>query len=195
MCNVVRSLITEHVCKCRKTENKSSKVQNYHHEIAHWAQTALFFNVKSCLDCYEPTGSAHPHIDTTIKIKTVCTSKCETVLSCTHTHSERAKKGCKWSRRENLRKRFRLTLLSRSLSLFSIILCLSLYSVFRFFFNTSPEHKEGADWRKAVPSYTQSSSMMDYRTWSSLPRDDSLEPLPFNWEMAYTETGMVYFIE
>lgn len=66
---------------------------------------------------------------------------------------------------------------------------------FSFFFNTSPEHKEGADWRKAVPSYTQSSSMMDYRTWSSLPRDDSLEPLPFNWEMAYTETGMVYFIE
>lgn len=59
----------------------------------------------------------------------------------------------------------------------------------------SPEHKEGADWRKAVPSYTQSSSTMDFRTWSSLPRDDSLEPLPLNWEMAYTETGMVYFIE
>jgi len=54
------------------------------------------------------------------------------------------------------------------------------------------EHK---DWRKAVPSYTQSSSTMDFRTWSSLPRDDSLEPLPLNWEMAYTETGMVYFIE
>lgn len=81
-------------------------------------------------------------------------------------------------------------------SLSSIIPFLSLYSVFLFFFfNASPEHKEGADWRKAVPSYTQSSSMMDYRTWSSLPRDDSLEPLPFNWEMAYTETGMVYFIE
>ncbi|KAG7226750.1 hypothetical protein INR49_014099, partial [Caranx melampygus] len=31
---------------------------------------------------------------------------------------------------------------------------------------------------------------MDFRTWSSLPRDDSLEPLPLNWEMAYTETGM-----
>lgn len=55
-----------------------------------------------------------------------------------------------------------------------------------------PEHK---DWRKGVPSYTQSSSTMDFRTWSSLPRDDSLEPLPLNWEMAYTETGMVYFIE
>ena len=83
--------------------------------------------------------------------------------------------------------------LSLSLSLFktSCSYCFTLF----FFFNSSPEHKEGADWRKAVPSYTQSSSMMDYRTWSSLPRDDSLEPLPFNWEMAYTETGMVYFIE
>uniref|UniRef100_A0A8C8CZ26 Membrane-associated guanylate kinase, WW and PDZ domain-containing protein 3 n=1 Tax=Oncorhynchus tshawytscha TaxID=74940 RepID=A0A8C8CZ26_ONCTS len=61
--------------------------------------------------------------------------------------------------------------------------------------NGLPEHKEGASWRKAVPSYTQSSSAMDFRTWSSLPRDDSLEPLPLNWEMAYTETGMVYFID
>ncbi|CAN9511939.1 unnamed protein product [Ophioblennius macclurei] len=61
--------------------------------------------------------------------------------------------------------------------------------------NGLPEHKEGAEWRKAVPSYTQSSSTMDFRTWSSLPRDDSLEPLPLNWEMAYTETGMVYFID
>ncbi|XP_028261978.1 membrane-associated guanylate kinase, WW and PDZ domain-containing protein 3 isoform X2 [Parambassis ranga] len=61
--------------------------------------------------------------------------------------------------------------------------------------NGLPEHKEGADWRKVVPSYTQSSSTMDFRTWSSLPRDDSLEPLPLNWEMAYTETGMVYFID
>uniref|UniRef100_A0A8C7RHH0 Membrane-associated guanylate kinase, WW and PDZ domain-containing protein 1 n=1 Tax=Oncorhynchus mykiss TaxID=8022 RepID=A0A8C7RHH0_ONCMY len=59
----------------------------------------------------------------------------------------------------------------------------------------SNENKEGASWRKAVPSYTQSSSAMDFRTWSSLPRDDSLEPLPLNWEMAYTETGMVYFID
>ncbi|XP_061543155.1 membrane-associated guanylate kinase, WW and PDZ domain-containing protein 3-like isoform X2 [Phycodurus eques] len=59
--------------------------------------------------------------------------------------------------------------------------------------NGLPEHK--ADWRRAVPSYAQSSSTMDFRTWSSLPRDDSLEPLPLNWEMAYTETGMVYFID
>ncbi|KAL0191590.1 hypothetical protein M9458_014288, partial [Cirrhinus mrigala] len=35
---------------------------------------------------------------------------------------------------------------------------------------------------------------LEIRTWSSLARDDSLEPLPYNWEMAYTETGMVYFI-
>nr|XP_020470186.1 membrane-associated guanylate kinase, WW and PDZ domain-containing protein 3 isoform X2 [Monopterus albus] len=61
--------------------------------------------------------------------------------------------------------------------------------------NGLPEHKEGADWRKTVPSYTQSNNTMDFRTWSSLPRDDSLEPLPLNWEMAYTETGMVYFID
>uniref|UniRef100_A0A8C7VUX7 Membrane associated guanylate kinase, WW and PDZ domain containing 3b n=1 Tax=Oncorhynchus mykiss TaxID=8022 RepID=A0A8C7VUX7_ONCMY len=61
--------------------------------------------------------------------------------------------------------------------------------------NGSEEHKEGASWRKAVPSYTQSSSAMDFRMWSSLPGDDSLEPLPLNWEMAYTETGMVYFID
>ncbi|KAF7653976.1 hypothetical protein LDENG_00076270 [Lucifuga dentata] len=61
--------------------------------------------------------------------------------------------------------------------------------------NGLPEHKDRADWRKAVPSYNQSSGTMDFRTWSSLPRDDSLEPLPLNWEMAYTETGMVYFID
>uniref|UniRef100_A0A3P8XVU7 Membrane-associated guanylate kinase, WW and PDZ domain-containing protein 3 n=1 Tax=Esox lucius TaxID=8010 RepID=A0A3P8XVU7_ESOLU len=58
-----------------------------------------------------------------------------------------------------------------------------------------PLANEGASWKKAVPSYTQSSSTMDFRTWSSLPRDNSLEPLPLNWEMAYTETGMVYFID
>ncbi|GAA6068051.1 membrane-associated guanylate kinase, WW and PDZ domain-containing protein 3 isoform X1, partial [Tachysurus ichikawai] len=63
------------------------------------------------------------------------------------------------------------------------------------------------EWRRPVPSYTQSNSSSSVtrgggsssselvRTWSSLSRDDSLEPLPYNWEMAYTETGMVYFIE
>ncbi|KAK7916720.1 hypothetical protein WMY93_012481 [Mugilogobius chulae] len=61
--------------------------------------------------------------------------------------------------------------------------------------NGLPELKDAADWRKSVPSYNQSSGNMDFRTWSSLPRDDSLEPLPYNWEMAYTETGMVYFID
>ncbi|XP_051752181.1 LOW QUALITY PROTEIN: membrane-associated guanylate kinase, WW and PDZ domain-containing protein 3 [Ctenopharyngodon idella] len=67
--------------------------------------------------------------------------------------------------------------------------------------NGIPERTE--EWRKAVPSYTQSSGggsaggsgTLELRTWSSLPRDDSLEPLPYNWEMAYTETGMVYFID
>uniref|UniRef100_A0A8C8DVC1 Membrane-associated guanylate kinase, WW and PDZ domain-containing protein 3 n=1 Tax=Oryzias sinensis TaxID=183150 RepID=A0A8C8DVC1_9TELE len=61
--------------------------------------------------------------------------------------------------------------------------------------NGLPGQLNHKDWRKGVPSYTQSSSTMDFRTWSSLPRDDSLEPLPLNWEMAYTETGMVYFID
>ncbi|KAL1020678.1 hypothetical protein UPYG_G00003230 [Umbra pygmaea] len=64
--------------------------------------------------------------------------------------------------------------------------------------NGLTEHKEkaGQEWRKAVPSYNQSSSgAMDFRTWSSLPRDESQEPLPKTWEMAYTETGMVYFID
>ncbi|XP_049335142.1 membrane-associated guanylate kinase, WW and PDZ domain-containing protein 3 isoform X2 [Astyanax mexicanus] len=70
--------------------------------------------------------------------------------------------------------------------------------------NGLPEGSE--EWRRPVPSYTQSSSSGgirggssssggELRTWSSLPRDDSLEPLPYNWEMAYTETGMVYFID
>uniref|UniRef100_A0A673N0M8 Membrane-associated guanylate kinase, WW and PDZ domain-containing protein 3 n=1 Tax=Sinocyclocheilus rhinocerous TaxID=307959 RepID=A0A673N0M8_9TELE len=61
--------------------------------------------------------------------------------------------------------------------------------------NGLTEHKEGPEWRKAVPSYTQSSSSMDFRNWNMLPRDESQEPLPKNWEMAYTETGMVYFID
>uniref|UniRef100_A0AAZ3P887 Membrane-associated guanylate kinase, WW and PDZ domain-containing protein 3 n=1 Tax=Oncorhynchus tshawytscha TaxID=74940 RepID=A0AAZ3P887_ONCTS len=49
---------------------------------------------------------------------------------------------------------------------------------------------------KTVPSYNQSSSgAMDFRTWNTLPHDESQEPLPKTWEMAYTETGMVYFID
>ncbi|XP_041860951.1 membrane-associated guanylate kinase, WW and PDZ domain-containing protein 3a isoform X2 [Melanotaenia boesemani] len=55
------------------------------------------------------------------------------------------------------------------------------------------EHKDKADWRKTVPSYNQSAGSMDMRVWST--QDESQEPLPKNWEMAYTETGMVYFID
>uniref|UniRef100_A0A3B3X144 Membrane-associated guanylate kinase, WW and PDZ domain-containing protein 3 n=1 Tax=Poecilia mexicana TaxID=48701 RepID=A0A3B3X144_9TELE len=55
------------------------------------------------------------------------------------------------------------------------------------------EHKDKADWRKTVPSYNQSAGAMDMRVWNTL--DESQEPLPKNWEMAYTETGMVYFID
>uniref|UniRef100_A0A3P8WJ74 Membrane-associated guanylate kinase, WW and PDZ domain-containing protein 3 n=1 Tax=Cynoglossus semilaevis TaxID=244447 RepID=A0A3P8WJ74_CYNSE len=50
-----------------------------------------------------------------------------------------------------------------------------------------------AEWRKTVPSYNQSAGAMDLRVWNT--QDESQEPLPKNWEMAYTETGMVYFIE
>jgi len=46
---------------------------------------------------------------------------------------------------------------------------------------------------KPVPSYNQTSSSMDFRNY--LSRDETLEPLPKNWEMAYTDTGMIYFIE
>lgn len=56
-----------------------------------------------------------------------------------------------------------------------------------------PEHKDKAEWRKTVPSYNQSAGAMDLHVWST--QDESQEPLPKNWEMAYTETGMVYFIE
>uniref|UniRef100_A0A3Q0S1V6 Membrane-associated guanylate kinase, WW and PDZ domain-containing protein 3 n=1 Tax=Amphilophus citrinellus TaxID=61819 RepID=A0A3Q0S1V6_AMPCI len=47
--------------------------------------------------------------------------------------------------------------------------------------------------RKTVPSYNQSAGAMDLRVWNT--QDESQEPLPKNWEMAYTETGMVYFID
>lgn len=61
--------------------------------------------------------------------------------------------------------------------------------------NGVTEHKEVTDWRKTVPSYTQPGSAMDLGAWSMLPGDESQETLPKNWEMAYTETGMVYFID
>ncbi|TRY87084.1 hypothetical protein DNTS_009166 [Danionella cerebrum] len=80
------------------------------------------------------------------------------------------------------------------------------YSSFLCFLSTSfspclfllfppTEHKENPEWRKAVPSYSQSSSSMDFRNWSAVPRDESQDALPKHWEMAYTETGMVYFID
>lgn len=55
------------------------------------------------------------------------------------------------------------------------------------------EHKDKAEWRKTVPSYSQSAGSMDLRAWNT--QDESQESLPKNWEMAYTETGMVYFID
>ncbi|NXH13079.1 MAGI3 protein, partial [Bucco capensis] len=55
------------------------------------------------------------------------------------------------------------------------------------------KHSDSPDWMKPVPSYNQTSSSMDFRNY--LSRDESLEPLPKNWEMAYTDTGMIYFID
>uniref|UniRef100_A0A7M4FCT9 Membrane-associated guanylate kinase, WW and PDZ domain-containing protein 3 n=1 Tax=Crocodylus porosus TaxID=8502 RepID=A0A7M4FCT9_CROPO len=52
---------------------------------------------------------------------------------------------------------------------------------------------DSSDWMKPVPSYNQTSSSMDFRNY--LARDETLEPLPKNWEMAYTDTGMIYFID
>ncbi|CAH2220786.1 membrane-associated guanylate kinase, WW and PDZ domain-containing 3 isoform X1 [Pelobates cultripes] len=60
----------------------------------------------------------------------------------------------------------------------------------------SAEHRdkqETSEWGKIVPSYNQTNSSMDFRNY--LTRDDNLEPLPKNWEMAYTEAGMIYFID
>ncbi|KAL2772014.1 membrane-associated guanylate kinase, WW and PDZ domain-containing protein 3 isoform 1 [Daubentonia madagascariensis] len=54
-------------------------------------------------------------------------------------------------------------------------------------------HSESSDWMKTVPSYNQTNSSMDFRNY--MMRDETLEPLPKNWEMAYTDTGMIYFID
>ncbi|XP_061039648.1 membrane-associated guanylate kinase, WW and PDZ domain-containing protein 3 isoform X1 [Eubalaena glacialis] len=54
-------------------------------------------------------------------------------------------------------------------------------------------HSESSDWIKTVPSYNQTNSSMDFRNY--MMRDENLEPLPKNWEMAYTDTGMIYFID
>ncbi|XP_034552334.1 membrane-associated guanylate kinase, WW and PDZ domain-containing protein 3a [Notolabrus celidotus] len=59
--------------------------------------------------------------------------------------------------------------------------------------NGLTEHKDKLEWRKTVPSYTQSAAAMDLRAWNT--QDESQDPLPKSWEMAYTETGMVYFID
>ncbi|XP_053313593.1 membrane-associated guanylate kinase, WW and PDZ domain-containing protein 3 isoform X2 [Spea bombifrons] len=60
----------------------------------------------------------------------------------------------------------------------------------------SAEHRdrqEPTEWGKVVPSYNQTNSNMDFRNY--LTREENLEPLPKNWEMAYTEAGMIYFID
>ncbi|KAG5835302.1 hypothetical protein ANANG_G00242440 [Anguilla anguilla] len=54
--------------------------------------------------------------------------------------------------------------------------------------NGLSDQQGGAEWRRAVPGYPQGSRAVELRSWSSLPRDGSPEPLPKNWEMAYTDT-------
>ncbi|XP_036894622.1 membrane-associated guanylate kinase, WW and PDZ domain-containing protein 3 isoform X4 [Sturnira hondurensis] len=54
-------------------------------------------------------------------------------------------------------------------------------------------HSESSDWTKIVPSYNQTNSSVDFRNY--MMRDETLEPLPKNWEMAYTDAGMIYFID
>ncbi|XP_040279830.1 membrane-associated guanylate kinase, WW and PDZ domain-containing protein 3 isoform X3 [Bufo bufo] len=60
----------------------------------------------------------------------------------------------------------------------------------------SADHRdrpESTDWGKTVPSYNQTNSNMDFRNY--LTQGENLEPLPKNWEMAYTDAGMIYFID
>ncbi|XP_034056865.1 membrane-associated guanylate kinase, WW and PDZ domain-containing protein 3-like isoform X2 [Gymnodraco acuticeps] len=55
------------------------------------------------------------------------------------------------------------------------------------------DQEDQGQWRRSVPSYGQSSGG-ETRAWQ--PEDDeSQEALPKSWETAYTETGMVYFID
>ncbi|XP_039218379.1 membrane-associated guanylate kinase, WW and PDZ domain-containing protein 3 isoform X1 [Crotalus tigris] len=54
-------------------------------------------------------------------------------------------------------------------------------------------HLDSSDWMKPVPSYSQTNSSVDFKNY--LSREENLEPLPKNWEMAYTDTGMIYFID
>ncbi|KAM3933144.1 membrane-associated guanylate kinase, WW and PDZ domain-containing protein 3 isoform 1-T1 [Leptodactylus fuscus] len=55
------------------------------------------------------------------------------------------------------------------------------------------DRPESTDWGKTVPSYNQTNSTMDFRNY--LTQGENLEPLPKNWEMAYTDAGMIYFID
>lgn len=55
------------------------------------------------------------------------------------------------------------------------------------------DRQESIEWGKTVPSYNQTTSTMDFRNY--LTQGENVEPLPKNWEMAYTDAGMIYFIE
>ncbi|XP_042198034.1 membrane-associated guanylate kinase, WW and PDZ domain-containing protein 3a isoform X3 [Callorhinchus milii] len=51
-----------------------------------------------------------------------------------------------------------------------------------------------ADW-KSVPVSSHPDGSSDFQYLDTLTREEALEPLPRNWEMAYTDNGMVYFID
>ncbi|XP_075709960.1 membrane-associated guanylate kinase, WW and PDZ domain-containing protein 3 isoform X2 [Rhinoderma darwinii] len=55
------------------------------------------------------------------------------------------------------------------------------------------DRPESTEWGKTVPSYNQTNSTMDFRNY--LTQGENVEPLPKNWEMAYTDAGMIYFID
>uniref|UniRef100_A0A4W3IUP0 Membrane associated guanylate kinase, WW and PDZ domain containing 3 n=1 Tax=Callorhinchus milii TaxID=7868 RepID=A0A4W3IUP0_CALMI len=48
---------------------------------------------------------------------------------------------------------------------------------------------------KSVPVSSHPDGSSDFQYLDTLTREEALEPLPRNWEMAYTDNGMVYFID
>ncbi|XP_055510373.1 membrane-associated guanylate kinase, WW and PDZ domain-containing protein 3a isoform X3 [Leucoraja erinacea] len=45
------------------------------------------------------------------------------------------------------------------------------------------------------PGPSQTDGVSEFRYLDPVAREDSMEPLPSNWEMAYTDSGMIYFID
>ncbi|XP_078276675.1 membrane-associated guanylate kinase, WW and PDZ domain-containing protein 3-like isoform X2 [Rhinoraja longicauda] len=45
------------------------------------------------------------------------------------------------------------------------------------------------------PGPSNTDGVAEFRYLDPVAREDSMEPLPSNWEMAYTDSGMIYFID